>query len=275
MDLSGIRDLALRLREQVGRVVLGQKQVVDLLLVALLSEGHVLLEGVPGTAKTLLGPRVRRVPVAASSGASSSRPTSCPATSSGTNLFDFRTNEFHLVKGPDLHGGPARRRDQPHAAEDAGRAAPGHAGAHGHDRRGHARARRGLHRGGDAEPDRAGGHLPAARGPARPLPVQGRHRLPVAGRGARDGEAARAPHGHAVASTRSASSPSPTSRSCAPRGRRSREIRLSDEIVDYVVDLVRATRGPARRSSAAPRRARRTCSPSRAARSPCCAAATS
>src|SRR5678815_4061385 len=54
MELAEIRELADRLREQTARVVLGQGRAVELLLTALLAEGHVLLEGVPGTAKTLL-----------------------------------------------------------------------------------------------------------------------------------------------------------------------------------------------------------------------------
>ena len=54
MDLAAIRELRQRLHGQVGRVVVGQEAAVDLMLLALLSEGHVLLEGVPGTAKTLL-----------------------------------------------------------------------------------------------------------------------------------------------------------------------------------------------------------------------------
>ena len=51
-DLAGLRD---RAREEVGKVVVGQGHAVDLLLVAALAQGHVLIEGPPGSAKTLLG----------------------------------------------------------------------------------------------------------------------------------------------------------------------------------------------------------------------------
>ena len=51
MELTEVRAVAARLKEQVHRVVIGQDEAVDLLVAALLSEGHVLLEGVPGTAK--------------------------------------------------------------------------------------------------------------------------------------------------------------------------------------------------------------------------------
>ncbi|HLA76702.1 MAG TPA: MoxR family ATPase, partial [Vicinamibacteria bacterium] len=54
MDQKAIPDARERLRGEIHRVVVGQDAVIDLMFVALLSEGHVLLEGVPGTAKTLL-----------------------------------------------------------------------------------------------------------------------------------------------------------------------------------------------------------------------------
>ncbi len=49
-----VADLYQRLREEAGRVLIGQEQAFELLVIALLSRGHVLLEGVPGTAKTLM-----------------------------------------------------------------------------------------------------------------------------------------------------------------------------------------------------------------------------
>ena len=54
MDMEPIQTVCARVREQVRKTVVGQDGALDLMLVALLSEGHVLLEGVPGTAKTLL-----------------------------------------------------------------------------------------------------------------------------------------------------------------------------------------------------------------------------
>ena len=54
MDLSHLHAMTERIRGEVHKVVVGQNHVVDLLLTSLLAGGHVLLEGVPGTAKTLL-----------------------------------------------------------------------------------------------------------------------------------------------------------------------------------------------------------------------------
>ena len=67
------------LRAEVGRVIVGQEQLVERLLVGLLANGHVLLEGVPGLAKTL-SVRTLAAAVQADFGASSSRPICCPPT---------------------------------------------------------------------------------------------------------------------------------------------------------------------------------------------------
>ena len=70
------------LRTEVGRVIVGQDAMVHRLLVGLLAGGHVLLEGVPGLAKTLAVRTLAPALDAAASSASSSRPTCCPPTSS-------------------------------------------------------------------------------------------------------------------------------------------------------------------------------------------------
>ena len=54
MTLEALRERTDALRTEIGRTVLGQDDIIDLLLIALFARGHVLLEGPPGTAKTLL-----------------------------------------------------------------------------------------------------------------------------------------------------------------------------------------------------------------------------
>jgi MoxR-like ATPase len=83
----------------VGRVVVGQQHNLDLLLVALLSEGHVLLEGVPGTAKTLLA-RSFAATLSLDFNRIQFTPDLMPGDVIGTNLFNFHSNAFSLTKGP-------------------------------------------------------------------------------------------------------------------------------------------------------------------------------
>ena len=99
MDLEAIATVARQLKEQIRRVVVGQESALDLLLVALLSEGHVLLEGVPGTAKTLLV-QAFAASLRLDFGRIQFTPDLMPGDLVGTNLFNFQTNEFSLTKGP-------------------------------------------------------------------------------------------------------------------------------------------------------------------------------
>jgi MoxR-like ATPase len=87
------------LRAGIGRVVIGQEATLHLMMVALLSEGHVLLEGVPGTAKTLLA-RCFSASLRLGFKRIQFTPDLMPGDILGTNLFDFRSNAFHLTKGP-------------------------------------------------------------------------------------------------------------------------------------------------------------------------------
>lgn len=88
-----------RLRTEVGRVIVGQHQMLDRLLIGLLSNGHVLLEGVPGLAKTLaikslsqaLHGKFSRIQFT---------PDLLPADVIGTMIYNQQKNEFMVRKGP-------------------------------------------------------------------------------------------------------------------------------------------------------------------------------
>jgi MoxR-like ATPase len=99
MDLDIIHEFKDKLRDQIGRVIIGQETAVDLMLVSLLTEGHILLEGPPGTAKTLLAQTFARS-LSLKFGRIQFTPDLMPGDVIGTNLFDFQTNKFSLTKGP-------------------------------------------------------------------------------------------------------------------------------------------------------------------------------
>ena len=99
MDLQEIRALTDALRGEVRKAVVGQDEVIDLLLTSLLVGGHVLLEGVPGTAKTLIT-QAFAAGLSLQFGRIQFTPDLMPGDVLGTNLFNFQTNSFVLTKGP-------------------------------------------------------------------------------------------------------------------------------------------------------------------------------
>jgi MoxR-like ATPase len=99
MDIEQIRQSADALRGEIRKAIVGQDHVVELMLTSLLAGGHILLEGPPGTAKTLLA-HAFAAGVALDFGRIQFTPDLMPGDMLGTNLFNFQTNEFVLTKGP-------------------------------------------------------------------------------------------------------------------------------------------------------------------------------
>jgi len=99
MDIEAIKTLAGQIRAEVGKAVIGQADTVDLMLTAIFSGGHILLEGPPGTAKTLLT-QCFAAAIKLDFGRIQFTPDLMPGDVLGTNLFNFSTNEFTLTKGP-------------------------------------------------------------------------------------------------------------------------------------------------------------------------------
>ena len=94
-----INDIHEKIKSQVSSLLLGQERNTDLLLVALLSEGHVILEGAPGTGKTFLV-RVFSSCLSLDFNRIQFTPDLMPGDVLGTNLFNFHTGSFSLTKGP-------------------------------------------------------------------------------------------------------------------------------------------------------------------------------
>jgi MoxR-like ATPase len=99
MSIDKVRDLGTALRERIGRVIIGQEEATHLMMVALVSEGHLLFEGPPGTGKTLLA-RAFAACIKLDFKRVQFTPDLMPGDLLGTNLFNFQTNTFSLTKGP-------------------------------------------------------------------------------------------------------------------------------------------------------------------------------
>ncbi|WP_120716359.1 AAA family ATPase [Tsuneonella amylolytica] len=99
MQLDEVRSLADSMRSEVAKAIVGQDQAVEHLLVALLAEGHVLLEGPPGTAKTFLAQCFAGA-LGLDFGRIQFTPDLLPGDILGSNLFNFQTSQFTLTRGP-------------------------------------------------------------------------------------------------------------------------------------------------------------------------------
>jgi MoxR-like ATPase len=99
VQLADLRAAADRVRAEIAKQIVGQTDTVDLMLTALFAGGHVLLEGPPGTAKTLLA-QCFAATLDLQFGRVQFTPDLMPGDILGSNLFNFQTNAFALTKGP-------------------------------------------------------------------------------------------------------------------------------------------------------------------------------
>src|SRR6058998_2600097 len=99
MELTELRDRASRVLDEVERAIVGKRDALELILLAILCDGHVLLEDYPGLAKTLIA---RSLAQATSLEFSRIQftPDLMPSDVTGSSVFDQRTTEFTFIPGP-------------------------------------------------------------------------------------------------------------------------------------------------------------------------------
>ena len=186
MTIDELNQQAERILAEVERAVVGKRDALELVLLGILADGHVLIEDFPGLAKTLIARSF-----AAVTGMSFSRiqftPDLMPADVTGSSIYRQQLGDFEFRPGPIFANLLL--------ADEINRAPPKTQAAlleamqerqvtiEGETRLARAAVRRPR----DAEPDRVRGHVPAARGAARPVPAADRGRL--SGARARVGDA--------------------------------------------------------------------------------------
>lgn len=98
-DLSLFSERILKIKECVSNVIVGQQEAVDMLLTCILADGHVLIEGMPGVAKTLLA-RLTAQLIDAKFSRVQFTPDLMPSDVLGTSVFNMKTQEFSFHPGP-------------------------------------------------------------------------------------------------------------------------------------------------------------------------------
>jgi MoxR-like ATPase len=99
INLAELQESVFNIKKQLQKVIVGQKDMMDLLLVSLLANGHVLIEGVPGVAKTITAKLLSRTINVAFSRIQFT-PDLMPSDILGTSVFNVKTSEFEFKKGP-------------------------------------------------------------------------------------------------------------------------------------------------------------------------------
>ncbi|MEO6254231.1 MAG: MoxR family ATPase [Ferruginibacter sp.] len=99
IDLSGLNKTVFDIKNEIAQVIIGQYKMVDLLLIGLLCDGHILIEGVPGVAKTLTAKLMAKI-IDVDFSRLQFTPDLMPSDVVGTSVFNPREGEFKFKSGP-------------------------------------------------------------------------------------------------------------------------------------------------------------------------------
>ncbi len=99
INLSALNETANTIRAEIGKIIIGQRKLIDQLLVAILANGHTLIEGVPGVAKTLTAKLLARS-ISADFSRIQFTPDLMPSDVLGTSIFNMSNSSFEFNRGP-------------------------------------------------------------------------------------------------------------------------------------------------------------------------------
>ncbi len=99
LDLTSLKEGVAKIKHEINKVIVGQENMVEHLIVALLSGGHILLEGVPGVAKTITAKLLAKT-IDVDFSRIQFTPDLMPSDILGTSIFNLKTSEFEFKKGP-------------------------------------------------------------------------------------------------------------------------------------------------------------------------------
>jgi MoxR-like ATPase len=99
IELTDLQQTVGKIKDEIGQIVIGQNKTIEYILAALLADGHILLEGVPGVAKTLLA-KVLAKTIDVDFGRIQFTPDLMPTDVLGTSLYNSKNTDFEFKKGP-------------------------------------------------------------------------------------------------------------------------------------------------------------------------------
>ena len=99
LDISELQKSLEAVKAEIGKVIIGQESLIEHLLIALLSNGHVLIEGVPGVAKTITAKLLAKT-IDVDFSRIQFTPDLMPSDILGTSIFNVKNSEFEFKKGP-------------------------------------------------------------------------------------------------------------------------------------------------------------------------------
>ncbi|UZO80344.1 MoxR family ATPase [Aquimarina sp. ERC-38] len=99
IDLTALQEAVQQIKDEIGKVIVGQDQFIELLIISILANGHSLIEGVPGVAKTVTAKLLART-MNVDFSRIQFTPDLMPSDILGTSIFNVKTSEFEFKEGP-------------------------------------------------------------------------------------------------------------------------------------------------------------------------------